>query len=204
MFQELIDAAFYSREAYNKGMVGGTGGNTSVLIGNDMYISPTGCTLGDLQPEDFVRVPLDGQFEPREDGVRPSKEEALHKSIYLARPDIKAVLHLHPVNTIAATLLLDSLDEEMPAYTGSFFVKIGRAPQVPPFKAGSKELCEGAAACFKVGDCALLRNHGLIVGASSIKKAFTQTEEVEANARVHLLMHGKGALSDDDKKVLLG
>lgn len=196
MFQEIIDAAFYCREAYVKGLVGGTGGNTSVRVGDEVYITASGCTLGDLQPEDFIKVSLDGTYDPAA-GQKPSKEMSLHCAVYKARPDIKAILHLHPTNTIAATLMLDSLEDQIPVYSQGYYVKIGHLPQVPAYLAGSGELAEATAACLRKRDCALMRNHGLIVGADTIKKTFTQTEEIEANARLHIVLNGKSALSKE-------
>ena len=202
MYQELIDAAYYSRESYLRGLVSGTGGNTSVRIGEEIYITPTGCTLGDVQPEDFVQVPLHGESEQRADGVKASKEEGLHRSVYLSRPDIMAVLHLHPVNTIAATLILEP-DEEMPVYTPGFLDKYGRLIQIGVFMAGSIELLDAVTVAVSEVNSILLRNHGLITGAKTIKQAFLQAEEIEDNSKLHLLLKGRGALTEDDMVVLM-
>lgn len=197
MYQEVIDAAFYSREAYCKNMVGGTGGNASVRIGDDVYISPTGYTLGDIQPESFVRVPLWGDGSPEDSLPNPSKEVSLHLGIYRARPDFRAVLHLHPINSIAASLLL-SPQEDMPAYVPGFVVKIGSLPQVDAYPAGSRELAEATATLFDRADCVLMRRHGIVAGAKSMKTAFTRAEDIEANAQLHLLLRGHGALTKEE------
>lgn len=195
MHEGLKAAIFYSRESYLRGLVGGTGGNTSVRIGDDVYISATSAALGNLAEEDFVKVPIfDGQYESAR---IPSKELSMHMAIYKERPDIGAVLHLHPANTIAATLLLDRVEDEIPCYSQGYFVKIGHMPQVPFYLAGSAELAAHVSSLFKEVDCVLLRNHGLIVGGKTLESAFTRTEEIESNSKLHLTLKGKNALSEE-------
>lgn len=201
MVEQIKDAAFYSHEAYNRGLVGGTGGNASVRVGDDFYITPTGSTLGDIAAEEFVRVPVFGSYPIAPNEPKPSKEAGLHQGIYQTRPDIQAILHLHPAYCIAAALLLRS-ETEIPAYTPGYFLKIGSLPIVEFNAPGSVALRDSLVKAFSKANWALMKNHGLIVGVKTMKEAFCLTEEIEANAHLHILLHGQGALSDAEKALL--
>ena len=89
--RELIDVgALLVRQGY----VQASGGNLSVRDGDAaMWITGTGTWLDRLRPEDLVPTTFDGQHEGP---VRPSSEWLLHARIYAARPDVNAVIHMHP------------------------------------------------------------------------------------------------------------
>lgn len=157
--------------------------------------------LGEIQPTDFICIPLNG--EPTDNGQKPSKELPLHRGVYLTRPDLRAVLHLHPVNSIAVSLLLASTEEDVPVYTPGFLVKVGRFPQVGEYRSGSNELAEHTAALFAKANCVLMRRHGIVAGAKTIQNAFTRAEDIEQNASLHLLLRGHGAMSAEEVRAVL-
>ena len=72
-----------------------SGGNLSILEENgDIWITPAGIDKGTLRPQDMVCVRPDGAV----DGLhRPSSELPFHQEIYRTRPDIRGILHAHPV-----------------------------------------------------------------------------------------------------------
>lgn len=86
------------RKAFQRGLVGGAGGNISVRIPHrdEALISATGVSLGDITPATVVRVDLKGQVVEAHDGHRPSKETGFHVIAYRLRPHVGAVVHLHP------------------------------------------------------------------------------------------------------------
>jgi ribulose-5-phosphate 4-epimerase/fuculose-1-phosphate aldolase len=63
----------FSRRAYDRGLVSGTGGNISVRIpGTDTaLITPTGICLGDIDPEINLLMKIDGTVIENPCGLRP-------------------------------------------------------------------------------------------------------------------------------------
>ncbi len=185
---------FFSALAYKRGLVCGAGGNISARESDRIYITPTGCSLDDLRPEDLVSVRMDGTYEG---DVRPSIETALHIKAYKARPDMRAVIHLHSYYSIQVGLLCREGDlSAMPPYTGAYLMSAGNVAITPFFRPGSAELADAVAEKLKQSPAVLMQNHGILAAGADLRKAFNLCEDVEFNARMHMDMKGAGALTD--------
>lgn len=195
IYDELEALAAGSRQAYKRGLVSGTGGNTSLRQGQALYISPSGSVLGELQAADFLALPLDPQWRPGVKEPLASKEALLHIMVYLARPDVQAIFHLHPVDCIAAGLLLEP-GELLPAYVPGLVKKLGRVPQIDYYPAGSQQLAAAAAAAMTEHNCVLLRRHGSIVVGKNVAAAYARAEDLTDACRLHCLLRGSVALSE--------
>src|SRR5579863_9882503 len=84
---------------YRYRMTTTSGGNLSLREDNgDIWITPARVDKGSLRREDIVCVHPDGMA----DGIRsPSSELPLHQKIYSRRPDIRGIVHAHPVALVA-------------------------------------------------------------------------------------------------------
>jgi len=203
MEKDIAQMVKYTRLAYERGYVGGTGGNTSVRIGDAMYITQTGAVLGEVCSDQLVKVPLGVQYsKPGEGKGAPSKEYLFHQKIFEIRQDINVVLHLHPVDCIAAILLLKE-GEPLPVYVPGHLKKLGRPPQLSYFPAGSRELAEGIADQFAQNDCVWLRRHGIVTGGKDAQSAFSKAEDMIDSSSLHLALRGHGALTPQQIEVLL-
>lgn len=198
--QELKEAICkFSALAYEKNMVVGTGGNISAREGDHIFITPHGVELGEVTPDQLVKVYMDGRYEG---DVEPSVETGLHLRCYKERPDIGAVVHLHSYYST----LVGMNDEKgvMPIYTGAYFYKVGKLGKVPFFKSGAVELVNAVGDIVSDTNAILMQNHGIITCAPTLRKAFNLCEDVEINARMHLDMKGKGALTAEQLSTLTG
>ena len=84
---------------YRYRMTTTSGGNLSIREENgDIWITPTGVDKGALRREDIVCVRADGTVEGQH---RPSSEFPFHRDIYRARPDVRGIVHAHPVALVA-------------------------------------------------------------------------------------------------------
>jgi 3-dehydro-4-phosphotetronate decarboxylase len=179
------------------GLTHAAGGNASMRLDDQVWITPTGVSLAEMRPENLVAVRLDGQVSG---SGRPSKELDLHLAVYRARSEARAVLHSHPPHAIAFSMRepeprLDAI----PATNAGFYVRAGQVPLLPYLRSGSEELraaVERLAADFSA---LLLGNHGLLCAGRSLLDAFFVTEEIEQNCRI-LLLAGDGArcLTNDE------
>lgn len=175
---------------YSRGLIYSAGGNASVLIGDEVLITPTGGALGHMRPEDLVRVTLDGEVIGQ---GRPSKELGMHLAMYQKRAEARGVIHPHPSAAVAYSACHPTPRlNAIPPTNAGFYVRAGQVPLLPYLHSGSRELHEAVrhlAADFSV---ILLGNHGLIASGPTLLDAINAAEEVEQNCHI-LLLAGEGA-----------
>ncbi|KAA1258781.1 L-fuculose phosphate aldolase [Rubripirellula obstinata] len=160
---------------YRYRMTTTSGGNLSIRDDNgDIWISPARVDKGNLTPKDIVCVRADGTV----DGLHPpSSEFPFHKAIYAARPDIRAIVHAHPVALVAFSICRSTPNPRLFHQAFRVCRKVGFAPYACP---GSDALGESIAKTFTQGcDSVILENHGVVVGGDSMADAFQRFETFE-------------------------
>ncbi len=160
---------------YRYRMTTTSGGNLSIRDENgDIWISPARVDKGNLTRKDIVCVRKDGTM----DGLHPpSSEFPFHQAIYLARPDISAIVHAHPVALVAFSICRQVPDTRLFHQAHSVCGKVGFAPYALP---GSKQLGTSIAEKFREGcESVILENHGVVVGGDSLSHAFQRFEAFE-------------------------
>jgi len=188
----------FCRLLYERHLAVGTGGNVAVRSESRVWMTPTGCSLRTVHPEDIAVVELNGiRFQ----GKPPTKEAGLHLGVLSSRPDVDVVLHVHGAYLIAASVLLKPGPCTLPALTPGFVYHAYPLPMLPFMVPGSPDLAEGVTqALSKAGTRAvLLQNHGLVTIGKDFNEALAVAEEIDEAARVHVLSGGRGSsLSDSD------
>ena len=177
------------RSLFQRGLTAGSSGNLSALLPDGRWlITPTNACLGELDPARLALLAPDGMALG---GDPPSKEQVLHRAMYDARPQARAIVPLHATHS-AAISCLDGLDPEncLPPLTPYFVMKIGRLPLVPYHRPGDPAL-GGAIRALACRHCAvLLANHGPVVSGESLEAATYAIEELEETAKLALLLRG--------------
>jgi L-fuculose-phosphate aldolase len=164
---------------YRYRMTTTSGGNLSIHEpGGDIWITPARVDKGSLTRNDIVRVTPEGVV----DGLHPpSSEFPFHQAVYAARPDIRAVVHAHPVALVAFSICRKTPDTRLFHQAHSVCGRIGFAPYALP---GSAQLGRNIAGAFKAGcDSVILENHGVVVGGESLSHAFQRFEAFEFAAK---------------------
>ena len=107
----------------------GRTGNISARVGDDIVVTPTGASLGALDPDELSVIDASGRHTG---GPAPSKEAFLHAAVYRARPAAGAVVHLHSTYSVAVSCLagLDT-DDVLPPLTAYYVMRVGRLPLLP-------------------------------------------------------------------------
>jgi L-fuculose-phosphate aldolase len=182
------ELCLYSARLKQRGLTSSTGGNVSYRAGDDLWISPSGCSMDELKPEDWVRVSLtSGESYP--DQARPSSELVMHREIYLARPDVAAIFHSHPPHVFALTLVgieIRPIGSEAPILLGE------RIPIVPYEIPTSPTLGKAVATYAPDYNVMALENHGLVTLGKTIREASNRTELAEELAKVMILAYSLG------------
>ena len=203
MLERVAKAA---RRAYMKGFAAGSGGNVSIRIQGQVYISPSGGCLGDLTAEDMIMLEADGFVPsaggPDYGGRRPSKEAGMHLACYGSRPDILCLFHLHSPYSIAVACRRQEdrgPATGMPAYTPGYAMRVGRIPVVPYYCPGSRELAEAVSDVICSRDSLLLANHGMVAAGKSPEAVLAVAEEIEENAHLAILLGDQGIPLDEEQ-----
>jgi ribulose-5-phosphate 4-epimerase/fuculose-1-phosphate aldolase len=70
-------------------------------------------------------------------------------------------------------------------------MRVGTLPLVPYFPPGDAALADAVGALAGTHHAVLLANHGPVVAGVSLAAATDAAEELEATARLHLLLQGR-------------
>lgn len=156
-----------------------SGGNLSIREPDGrIWISPARVDKGSLRRDDVVCVAPDGAVEGPH---RPSSEYPFHEAIYQARPELRAIVHAHPVALVAFSICRTVPNTRLFHQAYSVCGRVGFAEYALP---GSRRLGQNIAAAFAAGaDCVILENHGVVVGGQSLAQAFQRFEAFEFAAR---------------------
>ena len=162
------------------GMNRGSTGNLSLRWGDGMLITPTGMGADDLRAQDLVWL---GHDDTLIGAWQPSSEWHFHRAIYLARPDLQAVVHTHSVHATA----LASLRRPLPAFHYMVAVAGGDSvPCIPYHLFGTEALSRDVAAAFAERKACLMANHGLVAGGATLAEAMKVVQEIESLCEVYL------------------
>jgi len=176
------------RSIFERGLTHGSTGNISVRCGDGWLLTPTGTSLGSLDPARLSRVDAQGSLTS---GDAPTKERLLHLALYAERPRVNAVVHLHSTHSVALSLLGGlNPDDLLPPLTAYYVMRIGALPLVPYFAPGDAKLADAVRVVARKHHAMLLANHGPVVGGTSLSAASDAIEELEATARLYLLVRG--------------
>ena len=154
-------------------LVRGTSGNVSVRDGSGYWITPTGLAYAGLVPDDLVYMDLSGAAEGRR---APSSEWRVHRDLYVARPDVGAVLHAHPPFAVA----LSCLRRQIPPFhymVARFGGDTIRCAQYATY--GTQELSQAALVALRDRSGCLLANHGLLVCGADLDRVLGLGVELE-------------------------
>lgn len=179
------------RRAVTAGLVIGSGGNLSARLpgGELALVTGTGTWLDELRPPDFAVVRLaDGAVVGG--NPHPSVEVALHLASYRARPDVNAVVHLHPQMSV----LLTALGHPIRLITTDHVLYVREVRVAPYHHSGTTELADAAADLIAAGDCncVVLSNHGCSAVGDTVEMAYRRAANLEEAARAsyHALLLG--------------
>jgi ribulose-5-phosphate 4-epimerase/fuculose-1-phosphate aldolase len=148
-----------------------------------MWINSQGASRSTIGPQDVV--PIDLRTGARiGDGPAPPTELHIHRSIYLHRPEVAAVVHSHPPYVVALSVAGQTLRPVM--------IDGGFLPEEAPFfdSAAHVDTAErGELLATTLGDSTVvvMRGHGMALVAASVEEATCRLLAAEDNARIQYL-----------------
>ena len=181
------DLSRVGAHAVSVGLALASGGNLSVRRpgSSEFVVTGRGTFLDRLSPASFALMNLDGDVL---DGIEPSSEWKLHQRTYRARPEINAIVHLHPAHVV----LLDALGKRIRQLTLDHVAYVPVINRIPFYPNGSDELADAAAEASIGCDCVVLGNHGCSTLSTTVEDAFRKALNLEsaATASYRMLLLG--------------
>ena len=141
-----------------------------------------------MRDEDVIGIALDNPAGHLTPGAH--LETIMHLETYRARPDVGAVIHTHPVYSIALGATAGGL--ELLSHDGLLF------PDGVPVFDGTAGLVttprdgQGVARALGDGRAVLLRNHGILVAGPDISWAVLTALTLERAARIQFIARTLG------------
>ena len=193
MKKNIAEIIGISNEIYDKGLVSGKSGNISARFkgenGDIIAITPTLKSLSNLHEEDIVLVDITGNILTR--GV-PSSEVNMHIEIYKKRPDVNGIVHTH---SPYATGFAHST-KRIRRLEGFGAIKSEYMAEIEYEKPGSDELAKSASEGLGNEDVLILKKHGVVCVADSLKEAELLAIFVEESAKTQFITYMLNSAED--------
>jgi len=182
------DIAAFGQLLTGLGLAHAATGNISVRLEDGWLITPTNSRMGRLDPARISKLDQVGRLVA---GDPPSKEAFLHRCTYEMRPSASAIVHLHSTHSVAVSCLAEvDPHDVLPPLTAYYIMRVGKLPLIPYFPPGDERLAAAVRQVAARHAAVLLANHGPVVAGKSLDAAVGAIEELEATARLFLLLRG--------------
>jgi L-fuculose-phosphate aldolase len=190
------------KRVYEKGFVAANVGNISVRIDeNEFLITPTGVSKGFLTTDMIIKV--DGEGNVLEGEYKPSSEMKMHLLVYKERPDVHAVLHVHPPYATAFAIAGIPLDQ---AIMPEAVVSLGTIPLAKYGTPSTDEVPKAVKSHVYDHQGVLLENHGALTWGKDLLQAYYLMESLEFTAKINWIsrqLRGDRELSKENVAKLI-
>lgn len=189
-----------AKSMFDRGLTGGSTGNISARAENGgLLVSPTGTSFGRLDPARLSHFDKNGNFIS---GDQPTKEMPLHRAFYDTRSTAGAVVHLHSCHAVAWSMMPEvDEDDFLPHLTPYAVMQLGKVKLLPFFMPGDSAMGDAIRGLAGKRSAVMLANHGPVVAGKDIEAACNAIEELEATAKLAILMRGFDAKGLDSSQV---
>jgi L-fuculose-phosphate aldolase len=181
--QLIAELAAVGADAVGRQLVLASAGNLSArLPGTDSFVvTAAGTWLDRLAPADFTSLDTAGTILAG--NPTPTTEWKLHARTYAVRPDVNAVIHLHPL----AAVVLDACGIGIRLIVQDHAYYLGRINRVPFAYNGSDELADTAAEASRDCNAVILAHHGCSTLGDTIEMAYRRALNLEQAAQATLM-----------------
>lgn len=187
--EAALAAATACRILAHQGLAADVLGHVSVRVDAERILlrcrGPRDRGLLFTEVDDICVVHLDGRAE-LPDGYAVPNEMHIHTEIFRARPDVRAVVHVHP----REVMVTDLAGADLPPVFGAYNIPAARlaVAGVPVYPRSvlirTPELGAAVAATMAEADVCILRGHGIATAGESVEQATMRALDLTELARV--------------------
>lgn len=149
-------------------------GNISARFGDGFLVTPSGIPYEFLVPGQIVKLDLQGNVEGL--SPRPSSEWRIHKDIYLAMPEVSAIVHAHS----PAATALSAFRRPVPSF--HYMVALMGGDEIPCAgyaTFGTQALSDRVLEALEGYSGCLMANHGMIATGKDLEDAYKRALVLE-------------------------
>ena len=175
--KELVEIC---HRVYEKGFVSAYDGNISVATSqNTFLITRSAVRKGEVTEDDILEVDASGNIVSGRGKI--STEYKIHLYAYSRRPEVNAVVHVHPIYATAFASLGEGL-------TGNYFPEViltlGKVPLCKYATPSTDDLPLSMEPYIDHAWGFLLQNHGAVTLGKTLKDAYNKMEKLEHTAQI--------------------
>lgn len=177
------ELAYFMRRLYENGLTTCSGGNLSARVGEDhVIITPSALDKGRITGDQIGLLTMEGEnLTPR---MKSSIETQMHLRVYRSRPDVKAVVHAHPVMATSFAAMTVDINTKL---TAEAYAVLGVPVKAPYALMGTDTLADRVAESVKGSNVVVMENHGILAVGPTLLKAFDRLEVLEAAAKMTII-----------------
>ena len=177
--QQIVDIG---KRMYDKNYVVSNDGNISCKVDADTIITtPTGVSKGFMKENMMVRMSLEGKVLSINEDYIPSSEVKMHLRVYKENPEVRAVVHAHPI--VATSYAIAGISLNNPILTEALLT-LGNVYVAPYATPGTEEVPDSIAPFCRDYNAVLLANHGALTWGDSLMQAYFRLESMEHYATI--------------------
>lgn len=163
-------------------------GHVTVRAAEDRILSTPKMPPGKVSMRDLITLNMEGK---KLDGFgEPNGETPMHTSIYRARPEVQCILHYHPDELIAASVVAPGV--RVVANCGAFF-HAGTPVFDSPSLIVTQALGDDVARVLAGHNAILLRGHGATVVSDDLDELVRLGINLVKNVRIQIMASVLGA-----------
>jgi len=182
---ELI--AYAAKYFFTKGLTDAAGGNISIKVGEEIFMTPTLAGTEyhwNIGPEDVV-IGSSNKIQALKNHPHFSREGLSHLSIYKALPKVNAIIHAHPIYVNAFV----AQSKEIPPLLRASD-KLGVLEYHEPAEPYSQDQADKIVKVLKANEeliekkagAVLMPRHGIIIASKNLMTALDVLERINTNA----------------------
>jgi L-fuculose-phosphate aldolase len=187
--------ALTCRILFEKGHDSGLSGQITTIEKPGVFITqPLGHGFDEMTPANLLTV--DEHLNVLDGVGMPNPANRFHSWIYRARPDVRCIIHTHPIYTSALSMLEQPLQvSHMDACV--LYDDVAFLDKWPGIPVGNEE---GKVISEMLADkrALLLAHHGLVVVGNSIEEACLVAVQFERAAKLHMIAAAAGDIAAID------
>lgn len=181
------------RICYDRRLLTSNDGNISVRLDERrVIITASGLCKGRMEADDLLIVDMNGKVLLSRNGLSPSSETPMHLEVYKQRPDIRAVIHAHPVYATALTVANQPFPDDILPEVAQTMKKVPTTTYTTP---SSHQDADVVRPLIRDHDALLLRQHGSLTVGRDLSEALIHLERLEHVAEVFWHAHMLGSVT---------
>ncbi|MBT3170853.1 MAG: aldolase [Rhodospirillaceae bacterium] len=191
--QARIDLAAAYRLAYMHGLSEGICNHLTLTVPGQpdkFLLIAHGTHWSQVTASNLLMVSLDGEVLEGE-GVVEDTAFYIHAPIHRARPDLQCIMHTHQTQTLALAMIEGGAIEPINQNALRYYDRVARDDNYNGLAFDDQE-GRRLAKSMQGKNILMMANHGVLIGASSVARAYDEIYYLERTAAAQILAMSTG------------